>query len=91
MSKGTALIPHPHNCRSCVAWAQLKDRPMFGGCARGGKTTTRWGDDAYNFYTTDQQTCSAFELRLAKSPDQLQVEEVERQRRQLAKESHRIA
>lgn len=51
------------NCASCLAWMPKPNQsaPIFGGCARGGKTTLHYGDTAYNHYTTDLQSCSAWE------------------------------
>lgn len=52
-------------CSTCVAWKLKPNQaaPIFGGCARSGKTTLHYGDTAYNHYTTDLQSCSAWEAK----------------------------
>lgn len=52
-------------CSTCVAWKLKTNQsaPVFGGCARSGKTTLHYGDVAYNHYTTDLQSCSAWEAK----------------------------
>ena len=53
----------PNTCSSCRAWKPKPNQamPIFGGCARSGKTTLHYGDTAYVHYTTDLQSCSAWE------------------------------
>ncbi len=55
--------PDPKTCASCAAWKPKPNQhpTIFGGCARGGKTTLHYGDVAYSHYTTDLQSCSAWE------------------------------
>jgi hypothetical protein len=50
-------------CVDCAAWKPKKNQAVaiFGGCARAGTTTTHYGDSTYNHYTTDLQSCSAWE------------------------------
>ncbi len=50
-------------CSNCLAWKPKPNQatPIFGGCARSGKTTLHYGDVAYVHYTTDLQSCSAWE------------------------------
>ncbi len=50
-------------CADCAAWKPKRNQtaPLFGGCARGGTTTLHYGDVAYNHYTTDLTSCSAWE------------------------------
>ena len=51
-------------CANCVAWKPKKNQAnpiTWGGCARAGTTTLHYGDVAYNHYTTDLQSCSAWE------------------------------
>lgn len=52
-------------CATCLAWKVKPNQsaPIFGGCARSGKTTLHYGDTAYNHYTTDLQCCSAWEAK----------------------------
>lgn len=52
-------------CGTCIAWKPKPNQhsPIFGGCARSGKTTLHYGDAAYNHYTTDLQSCSAWEAK----------------------------
>ncbi len=52
-----------HSCSTCIAWKPKKNQadPIWGGCARAGTTTLHYGDVAYNHYTTDLQSCSAWE------------------------------
>ena len=60
-------LPEPApSCATCVAWKPKPNQdhpPIFGGCARGGTTTLHYGDKAYNHYTTDLQSCSAWGAR----------------------------
>ena len=51
------------NCGNCIAWKLKPNQvaPIFGGCARSGTTTLHYGTTAYNHYTTDLQSCSAWE------------------------------
>lgn len=54
----------PKTCSNCIAWKPKPNQinpPIFGGCARSGKTTLHYGDVAYVHYTTDLQCCSAWE------------------------------
>lgn len=53
----------PKCCSNCLAWRPKKNQmqPIFGGCARGGQTTTHYGDTQFNHYTTDLQSCSLWE------------------------------
>jgi hypothetical protein len=53
----------PNTCSNCLAWKPKPNQshPIFGGCARSGKTTLHYGDVAYVHYTTDLQCCSAWE------------------------------
>ncbi len=53
------------SCATCIAWKPKRNQSpaIFGGCARSGTTTLHYGDVAYNHYTTDLQSCSAWEAK----------------------------
>ncbi len=55
----------PNTCSNCIAWKPKPNQahPIFGGCARSGKSTTHYGDTVYIHYTTDLQSCSAWESK----------------------------
>ena len=59
------MLSKTPRCSTCVAWKLKPNQaaPIFGGCARSGTTTLHYGTTAYNHYTTDLQSCSAWEAR----------------------------